>query len=383
MNALGGFKKSILIISLAAMPFLANAAARGGSDGGGGNVRISNDLSVSDIGKLIEGNSSKALVQALIEFSEHDLELYKPASAPVDLELIRFQRELKKDSLDRNLMTYLGSIDFRADGPCEVDGKRTDGSFNPGASPSICISGLNLAKKVNKLDALAVTTGLIAHEFGHAMGLSEEAAQKLEDFVIETVPQQHEFELTIEMNAHFFKQWALDFENYAKSGKYDCESFQALVKKTSDGVGPRYATSSGRFDRSTARLLSLYELKKFHVEGALCSYEEYSRLTKSLNKKTTWAELFRALSADLLRGDGLEFPTPENNWARLMDIPNDEHAYEYHATPVNIITNTTLSHEIASLASTAGKMAKAHKSFADALAYKKYGMKFKEISIKK
>lgn len=90
-------------------------------------------------------------------------------------------------SAPRNIYDVIRTtkIGIRRDGPCVgLDGKESDGSVVGPSEDSICISVHNLAQKLSKDNAHRQTLALVGHEYGHMLGLDEEAATRLQKFLL-------------------------------------------------------------------------------------------------------------------------------------------------------------------------------------------------------
>lgn len=151
--------------------FASNAAlADGGISGGGG-------------GSIPENPAGKHLIEEILKDANGEL-------------LMIFQGEQEKegnlfgDELyngERTIYDVIRStkIGIKRDGPCiGLDGKEYDGSVVGPTSDSICISVKNLSEKLSKDNAHRQTLALVAHEYGHLLGLDEEAATRLQKFMI-------------------------------------------------------------------------------------------------------------------------------------------------------------------------------------------------------
>lgn len=66
----------------------------------------------------------------------------------------------------------------------DLNGKPSDGSYDPNSPLSICISLFSLANKLKIYDVDLESTGLLAHEFAHAVGASEEQATGLQRLLL-------------------------------------------------------------------------------------------------------------------------------------------------------------------------------------------------------
>lgn len=66
----------------------------------------------------------------------------------------------------------------------DSDGKPSDGSYDPTSPLYICMSPYSMATKLNIYDVDKESTGLLAHEFAHAVGANEEQAVGLQKLLL-------------------------------------------------------------------------------------------------------------------------------------------------------------------------------------------------------
>lgn len=59
-----------------------------------------------------------------------------------------------------------------------------DGSYTPGRPDQICVSSLNLARKVHPSEMPAQATGLLMHEYSESVGLTDDQAVELQKIVL-------------------------------------------------------------------------------------------------------------------------------------------------------------------------------------------------------
>ena len=151
--------------------FTSNAVfADGGISGGGG-------------GSIPDNPAGKYLIEEILKDANGELLMIFQGAQESEGNL--FGDELYNGEQTIYDVIRSSKIGIRRDGPCiGLDGKEYDGSVVGPTSDSICISVKSLGEKLSKDNAHRQTLALVAHEYGHLLGLDEEAATKLQKFMI-------------------------------------------------------------------------------------------------------------------------------------------------------------------------------------------------------
>jgi hypothetical protein len=146
--------------------FTSNAVfADGGISGGGG-------------GSIPDNPAGKYLIEEILKDANGELLMIFQGAQESEGNL--FGDELYNGEQTIYDVIRSSKIGIRRDGPCiGLDGKEYDGSVVGPTSDSICISVKSLGEKLSKDNAHRQTLALVAHEYGHLLGLDEEAATKL------------------------------------------------------------------------------------------------------------------------------------------------------------------------------------------------------------
>jgi hypothetical protein len=152
------------------------AFAEGGNSGGGGNLEIEQPASAFTVRQILE----KDLVFPLtLAFYAIERSLFEGAPKTTENAEIRSKIYLPKNAKDIFQIIKTKKLKI-VDEPCFADDQKTQMDAFTSSSGEVCVSTTRVAAKSTNVNVLANTLAIVAHEYSHVMGLSEQQAKHIE-----------------------------------------------------------------------------------------------------------------------------------------------------------------------------------------------------------
>jgi hypothetical protein len=172
-----------LIIGLCITAMNSLAWAGGVSGGGGGGTTNPDPTSTTRIAATLAKNGVILRLWLNKEEAEYFYSGESQKSAERDLLKVFF-------GSDRDVYSaiVLATVHMKMHESCfDLDGKPTDGSFDPAHPNDICISPFSMAPKLNEYNVDKESVGLLVHEFAHMMGANEKQAIGLQKMALKSL----------------------------------------------------------------------------------------------------------------------------------------------------------------------------------------------------
>ncbi len=168
-------------------------------------------------------------------------------------------------------------VQFRSNAACESKSGDSDGSVASENPPVICISGFNLAKKLNEGNAKVQLDALILHEVSHLLGTTEEEAKAIQEQYIQDMRFVSKYsilkryresgEAVLGFNRYVAFQMLQSADDGSKLCELIRESYQTLLSAFSFDNQDPIDVFEERGSKNGAALLKSLDILKLHVCG--------------------------------------------------------------------------------------------------------------------
>lgn len=173
---------TLILVSITSLVVQARFGLDGGMSGGGGNVMTPQApdqyTSPEYVDQFIKRGGIQTLKTYLSDKKERLAQGALPGSEIGTFEKL-FQKDIFGSMQEARLMVEEKSTCY------DSNGQPVDGNFYLQKRYAICISALNIVRKVHRSEIKPQTLALLMHEYSESLGFTENEAQEIQKIVLD------------------------------------------------------------------------------------------------------------------------------------------------------------------------------------------------------
>ena len=284
------FKK---ILAISTILIATNVAYSNGVESGGGGTTVAvNTIHLLDLNRIIESSRAE-LILFFNSQSSQKIETMSFNNTPEYKKLIQSPKSIF-EIIEENPIYIARNPHF----PCkDQNNNAVDGSIYSPKPNSICLSESRLSLKLSLGTARGQILALIAHEYSHLLGLSEEEATTLQSKIVPLIEQDSKDKIKLALNTikysfgslrGAFILYDLD-KNNPKSWNYLCHKSEQISNYFEDVRKIKKFNQYAFYNKVDEKTFNSFLLKSRALNNIACAKSDYHQFRKDYLQKYTQA----------------------------------------------------------------------------------------------